>query len=66
MEMTQTELGRRTGILNSMIWKIENDAYKCSEQDAKAIATVLRCKVDTLFKPVTKRKTRYVVRRSGR
>ena len=66
-DLTQEELGddKRVNVSKGWISQIENGKDNCPEWLAKAIASVLRCNVDTLFKTVAERKTRYVAR-SGR
>ena len=63
--LTQEELGddKRVNVSKGWISQIESGKDNCPVWLAKAIATVLRCDVDTLFKPVVERKTRYVVRK---
>ena len=62
-KLMQTTLGDMVGLPSDTIWRIENRSQPCDKQIAVAIARVLRCNVDTLFRPVVERKTRYMVRR---
>ena len=71
--LTQEELGDAVGKIKGIrgiskvskgwISQIESGKDNCPLWLTVAIARVLRCNVDTLFRPVVERKTRYVVRR---
>ncbi len=69
--LSQEELGNdvkktKTGqskISKGWISQIENGKDNCPKWLAEAIAEVLRCDVDTLFKTVVERKKRYVARK---
>lgn len=73
MDITMEELGDMVGevkgirgvskVSRGFINNIEKGTDNCPEWLTLAIAKVLRCDVDTLFKKVTERKTRYVVRK---
>ena len=66
MDISQVELADMVNITKGFMSRIESGKDYCPWRLTEAIATVLRCNVDTLFKPVVERKTRYVVRRTGR
>ena len=50
-------------VSRSYINNIEKGTNNCPEWLAEAIAKVLRCDVDTLFKTVVERKSRYIARK---
>ena len=72
-KLTQEALGKAVGkvegirgvstVSKGYISQIENSKDNCADWLALAIAAVLRCDVDTLFKTVVERKSRYVVRK---
>ena len=61
--LTQYELGDEVGISKGWISQIENGKDNCPKWLAEKIAKVLRCDVDTLFKTVVERKSRYIARK---
>ena len=70
--LSQEELGDEVGecgiegcskVSKGWISQIESGKDNCPLWLTVAIARVLRCNVDTLFRPVVERKTRYIVRR---
>ena len=63
MDITQVELADLAGVSKGYMSQIENSKDNCADWLALAIAAVLRCDVDTLFKTVVERKSRYVVRK---
>jgi len=63
MDITQMELADKVKVTKGFMSRIESGKDYCPEWLTEAIAKVLRCDVDTLFKRVTERKTRYVARR---
>lgn len=66
LNITLHELSDLTGVSKSFLSQIENAKDNCPVWLMEKIAEVLRCKSDTVFKPVVERKTRYVVRRARR
>ena len=66
MDITQMELADMVKVSKGFMSRIESGKDNCPKWLTEAIATVLRCDADTLFRPVVERKTRYVVRRTGR
>ena len=63
-DLTQYELADMVGISKGYMSKIESGTNNCPEWLAVSIAYVLRCKADTIFKPVVVQETRlYKVRK---
>ena len=63
MDMTQVELADKESVSKGFVSQIESGLTNCAIWLVEAIAKVLRCDTDTLFKKVVERKTRYVARK---
>ena len=63
-DLSQYELADKVGISKGYMSKIENGVDICPAWLAEDIADALRCKIDTIFKPLVVQKTRrYTVRK---